>query len=103
MPKKTSFLDPLIAKEKVKLGPQQYATHSNWHESTSNLYQNGHAKKGVFQPRERPIFTNDHMHEAKRKNLPPPNAYVIPETKRYILGVSDRKPKGSFHTDEAIV
>ena len=64
---------------------------------------NGHGKKGVFQPRERPVFTNDHMHEAKRKNLPPPNAYSIEEKARYILGVSSKMPKGSFHTDEAVV
>lgn len=48
MPKKTSFLDPLIASEKIKLGPQAYATHSNWQETTSNGYMNGHTKKGVF-------------------------------------------------------
>ena len=48
MPKKTSFLDPLIAREKIKLGPQQYSTHKNWTETTSNSYFNGHAKKGVF-------------------------------------------------------
>ena len=65
------------------------------------MYNNGHGKKGVFQPHDRPMFTSDHMHEAKRKNLPPPNAYDLPVTKKYILGVSDRLPKGSFHTDEA--
>ena len=43
------------------------------------------------------------MHDAKRKNLPPPNAYTLPEKKKYVLGVSSKSEKGSFHTDEAIV
>ena len=85
MPKKTSFLDPVIALEKKNLA-QVYAVHSDWNETTSNSYMNGHAKKGVFVPRERPMFTSERMHSAKRKNLPPPNAYKIPKQEKYLLG-----------------
>ena len=85
------------------LGPQAYASHENWHQTTSNGIMNGHAKKGVFAPRERPMFTADHMHVTKRRNIPPPNAYIIPTEEKYLLGVSSRCEKGSYHTDEAII
>ena len=49
------------------------------------------------------MFTGDQMHEAKRRNIPPPNAYIIPKTEKYLLGVSAKSEKGSYHTDEAII
>jgi hypothetical protein len=36
MPKKESYLDPIIKQEKKKLGPQAYATHSNWGDDQNN-------------------------------------------------------------------
>ena len=79
MPKKTSFLDPIIKAEKVRLAPTAYATHSNWGSEHKNQYNNGLAKKGVFQPRERPLFTGDKMHEEKRKGVPAPGTYDLPK------------------------
>ena len=77
MPKKESYLDPIIKVESKKLGPQAYATHSNWGDEMSNTYKQGHCKKGVFQPRERPLITNEFMHEAKRRNIPAPGTYAL--------------------------
>jgi len=77
MPKKESYLDPIIKIEKKKLGPQAYSTHSNWGEDMSNTIRQGHSKKGAFQPRERPLVTKEFMDEAKRKGIPPPGHYTV--------------------------
>ena len=72
MPPKTSFLDPIIKTEKIKLAPTAYSTHSNWTENVKDAITHGHARKGMFQPRERPLITEEFMKEAKKKARPRP-------------------------------
>ena len=100
-PKKASFLDPVIKAEKIKLAPTAYSTHSNWGKDLGNGYQQGHVKKGVFRPRERPLLTKEYMDEAKKKGIPAPGAYKLPQNKKFPLGHSAKSEKNSIHTDAA--
>ena len=100
-PKKTSFLDPVIKAEKIKLAPTAYSTHSNWGKELGNGYKQGHVKKGVFRPRERPLLTKEYMDEAKKKGIPAPGAYKLPQNKKFPLGHSSKSEKNSIHTDAA--
>ena len=102
MPKKESYLDPIIKQEKKKLGPQAYATHSNWGDDMSNAIKQGHVKKGNFQPRERPLVTKEFMDEAKKRGIPAPGAYSGPKGDKPLLGQSEKSEKSSYHIDMAI-
>ena len=102
MPAKTSYLDPVIKVAKSSLPPTAYSKHQNWADDMSNSYSNGHAKKGVFQPRERPLVTKEFMDEAKRRGIPPPGAYTIKENKKALLCHNDKSEKSSYHIDMAI-
>ena len=95
------FLDPVIKAEKIKLAPTAYSTHSNWGKDLGNGYKQGHVKKGVFQPRERPLLTKEYMDEAKKKGIPAPGAYKLPQNKKFPLGHSSKSEKNSMHTDAA--
>ena len=68
----------------------------------SNGYKQGHPKKGVFQPRERPLFTGDKMHEEKRKGIPAPGIYDMPEQKKFRLGFTEKSDKHSYNIDAAV-
>ena len=100
--KKTTFLDPIIKAEKKKLGPGAYASHSNWGDDMSNSYSHGHSKKGVFQPRNRPLVTTEFMNEAKRRAIPPPGHYNMPPPDKLLLGLSDKSTKSAYHIDVAV-
>ena len=101
--KKSTFLDPIIKQEKKKqLGPGSYSNskHSNWADDISNCRSHGHAKKGVFQPRERPLVTTEFMAEVKRRAIPAPGAYNnMPPKDKLLLGHSNKSAKSSYHID----
>lgn len=102
LPKKTSFLDPIIKSEKRKMAPSAYSTHSNWGSDMQNTHVQGHSKKGVFFPRERPMFTKDKMHEETRKGIPAPGTYEIPKQDKFKLGRSSMSEKHSYNIDSAV-
>ena len=104
MPPKTSYLDPIIVKEKKKqLGPGHYKTHANWTDDLRSATSHGHNRKGQFLPRERPLVTNEFMKEAKNRNIPAPGAYKPDGLKnKALLCHTDKSEKSSYHIDTAI-
>ena len=59
-------------------------------------------QKGVFRPRERPLVTQEFMDEAKRRNVPAPGLYDLPEGDKPRLGYVEKSEKSSYHIDMAI-
>ena len=54
-----SFLDPIIKREAKKVDLGKYSTHSNWGDSLKNGIVQGHTRKGIWNPHERPLHTNE--------------------------------------------
>ena len=99
---KKCFLDPHIKKEAKKLDPCKYATHSNWGDSLKSNIEQGHSRKGMFLPRERPLMTAEVISDAKKRNVPAPGAYEASKGNKPILGFSTISKKTTYHVDEAI-
>ena len=100
--KKDSFLDPIIKKESKKVDLGKYATHSSWGDSLKNGIQQGHTRKGMFNPHDRPLHTNDVIKTAIKRHVPAPGTYEASKGNKPILGFSTVSDIGSYHVDEAV-
>lgn len=67
-----------------------------------NIYKQGHPKKGIFAPHDRPLVTTEFMKEAKRRDIPPPGHYNLPPADKPKGCVADKAEKSSYHIDMAI-
>ena len=62
---KKSFIEPIIQFEQKKgTDPCKYSTQLSWAKELLNPCKQGHDKKGVFQPHERPLVTSEHIESA---------------------------------------
>lgn len=96
-----NFLDPIIKIEDKKLDPVKYAAHINWGNVLENPIEQGHSKKGKFQPRDRPLMTNELVNSEKKRNIPAPGTYEASKGDKPLLGVTDRSVKSAYILDVA--
>jgi len=75
-----------MKKEAKKLDPGKYARHSSWVDAMKNTRQNGHDRKGMFLPRERPYMTLELLAREKKRHIPPPGTYEASKGDKPLLG-----------------
>lgn len=81
-----NYLDPVMKIEAKKLDPGKYSKHKKWGESLENVIEQGHPRKGKFQPRERPLMTDEYIKSEKKRNIPAPGTYEASKGNKPLLG-----------------